>query len=248
MTTAPTPDATDPSTDPRPRVALVTGANKGLGLETARGLVAAGLTVYVGSRDRARGQRAADEVGAQLLVLDVTDDASVHSAAEQLTSRTGSLDVLVNNAAFLGPVDRPTEQVTVQDVRAVHDTNVLGVVRVTTAFLPLLRASAAPVVVNVSSGMGSMGMVTDPQTLESRWPALAYASSKAAVNMLTVQYAKALPWLAINAVDPGFTATDATGGQGKPVGEGARQILQMALLHGGRPSGTFSDAAGPLPW
>ncbi|NIZ91668.1 SDR family NAD(P)-dependent oxidoreductase [Kineosporiaceae bacterium B12] len=229
-------------------MALVTGANKGLGRETVRRLLAAGLDVYLASRDAERGRVAAGELGARALQLDITDDASVTAAAEQVRREVGHLDVLVNNAAVVGALDRTTEQVDAEDLRVVHETNVLGLVRVTHAFLPLLQTSPAGVVVNVSSGMGSLGRTSDPTAMESRWPSLAYASSKAAVNMLTVQYAKAFPTLRINAVDPGLTATDATGGMGKDITEGVQAAVAMALIGADGPTATFTDSDGPVPW
>lgn len=231
-----------------PRVALVTGGNKGLGRETVRRLLAAGLDVYLAARDPQRGRVAAEQLGARALQLDVTSDASVAAAADEVRREVGHLDVLVNNAAIVGALDTTTGQVTAHDVRAVHETNVLGLVRVTHAFLPLLQASTAGVVVNVSSGMGSLGRTSDPASIESRWPSLAYASSKSAVNMLTLQYAKAFPALRINAVDPGLTATDATGGMGKDIAEGVQAAVTMALIDSDGPTGTFRDADGPIPW
>ena len=186
---------------------LITGANKGLGREAARQLIAAGHTVYIGSRDDQRGKEAVDELGARLLLIDVTSDESVQAAAEQLRQEAGGLDVLVNNAGIAGGRQAPAD-VTAADMQAVYDTNVFGVVRITHAFLPLLQASDAPVIVNVSSGLGSLTVTTDPQRMESQLPTVAYSSSKAAVNMLTSQYAKAFPAIRINVVDPGYTATD----------------------------------------
>ena len=228
-----------------PRTALVTGANKGLGRETARRLIADGLTVYIGSRDDERGRQAADELGARLLVLDVTDDSSVRAAATRLHEELDHLDVLVNNAGIVGDAWTPPENQTADDVAAVYAVNVFGTIRVTHALLPLLQAAPAPVIVNVSSGTGSFHRTTDPGTFESTWPALAYASSKAALNMITVQYAKALPQLRINAVDPGFTATDATGGRGQNPTQGTDIIVEMTQVTPDRPTGTFADA---IPW
>ena len=227
---------------------LITGANKGLGRESARLLVDAGHTVYLGSRDATRGQQAADEIGAHLLVIDVTDDASVQAAVTRLRDEVGHLDVLVNNAGIIGDPTTPTDQVTAEDLAAVYATNVFGAVRVTQAFLPLLRDAATPVIVNVSSGTGSIHRTTDPSSFESTWPALAYASSKAALNMITVQYAKALPEVRVNAVEPGFTATDATGQRGQSVTDGAAIIIRMAQLGADSPTGAFLEAAGTVPW
>jgi NAD(P)-dependent dehydrogenase (short-subunit alcohol dehydrogenase family) len=223
---------------------LITGANKGLGYETARQLIAAGHTVYLGSRDAARGQRAADELGGKFVQLDVTDDASVAAAAEAV----GSLDVLVNNAAIGGP-RLAVGDVTAESLRALYDTNVFGVVRTMHAFLPLLSASAAPVVVNVSSGLGSMTRATDPAAMESAYPSLAYGSTKAALNMLTVQYAKAYPAMRINCVDPGYTATDLNGFNGtQTIPEGAAIIVRMAQVDADGPTLGYFDASGVVPW
>jgi NAD(P)-dependent dehydrogenase (short-subunit alcohol dehydrogenase family) len=227
---------------------LITGANKGLGRETARRLLEAGHTVYAGARDPERGARAAQELGARFVEIDVTDDACVQRAADLIAQEQGSLDVLVNNAGISGGF-RPPAQTTADDLVRVYDTNVFGVVRVLHAFLPLLERSPAGVVVNVSSGMGSLAVTTDPTRLESKLVGLAYPSSKAALNMLTSQYAKAFGKLRINAVDPGYTATDLNGNRGtQTVEQGAEVIVRMALLGPDGPTGTFTDAAGPVPW
>ena len=233
---------------PAPRVALVTGGNKGLGRETVRRLIGEGLLVYLAARDAERGRRAADELGARPLVLDVTSDQSVASAAATIEAEVGRLDILVNNAGTVGALNADSAEVDAREMQAVLGTNVIGIVRVTHAFLPLLNASTAPVIVNVSSGMGSLSRTTDPTAMEYAFPSVAYASSKAAVNMLTVQYAKAFPRLRVNAVDPGYTATDATGGNGKSVEEGARAAVRMALIAPDGPTGSFTSSEGPVPW
>jgi NAD(P)-dependent dehydrogenase (short-subunit alcohol dehydrogenase family) len=184
---------------------LITGANKGLGYETARQLIALGHTVYVTARDPELRQQAAAALGACWVQLDVTDDASVEAAVGVLREEVGHLDVLVNNAGISGGFIA-AEDTNVEDVRKVYDTNVFGVVRVTRAFLPLLQKSAAPVIVNVSSGMGSLTITTDPTRFEQTLKGRAHPSSKSALNMLTSQYAKSLPWSRVNAVDPGYTA------------------------------------------
>jgi NAD(P)-dependent dehydrogenase (short-subunit alcohol dehydrogenase family) len=227
---------------------LITGANKGLGFETARRLIAAGHTVYLGSRDAERGRVAARTLGATPLLLDITDDASVAAAAETVAA-AGGLDVLVNNAAIAGPYTAAVGDVTAEIMRPLYDTNVFGVVRMMHAFLPLLEKSPAPVVVNVSSGLGSMVLATDPDAIESSVPALAYGSSKSAVNMLTVRYAQAYPAMRINCVDPGYTATDLNAHQGtQTVEQGAEIIVRMALLDPAGPTGTYAAAGGVLPW
>jgi NAD(P)-dependent dehydrogenase (short-subunit alcohol dehydrogenase family) len=229
-------------------VTLVTGANKGLGRETARRLIDAGHTVYIGARNPVLGQQAAEALAAPFLMVDVTDEKSVAGAAARLDEKHGRLDVLVNNAGISGR-RRPPAETTAEDLMTVYDTNVLGVVRVTNAMIPLLERSECPVIVNVSSGMGSLGVTTDPSTFESTIVALAYPSSKAALNMITTQYAKAYPGFLINAVDPGYTATDLNGHNGvKTVEQGAEVIVKMALLGRNGPSGSFVDENGLLPW
>ncbi|MFD4622272.1 SDR family NAD(P)-dependent oxidoreductase [Streptomyces sp. NPDC058475] len=231
---------------------LITGANKGLGFETARRLVEAGHIVYVGSRDPGRGRRAAEQLGARLVVLDVTDDTSVAAAAKTVEA-DGGLDVLINNAGIEARGEGNTVvgagEVTADMMREVFETNVFGVVRVTHAFLPLLQRSAAPVVVNVSSGLASMARVTDPASPAYAYPGVAYPASKATVNMITAQYAKAFPDMRINAVEPGYTATDLNGRTGtQTVEEGAEIIVRMARIGQDGPTGGYFDAAGPLPW
>jgi NAD(P)-dependent dehydrogenase (short-subunit alcohol dehydrogenase family) len=229
-------------------ITLITGGNKGLGRETARRLIELGHTVYIGARDTKRGQTAADELGAQFLLLDVTDDASVEAAAAALTQKEGRLDVLINNAGISGQ-GLTIEGTSADDMRRIYETNVFGIVRMTRAFLPLLRASAAGVIVNVSSGLGSFGCVTNPDRLESRPLTLAYSSSKSAVTMLTLQYARGLPDLRINAVDPGPTSTDLNGHRGhQTVEEGADVIVRLATIGPDGPTGTFSDRSGMMPW
>ena len=226
---------------------LITGANKGLGHEAARRLLAAGHDVWVAARDADRGRAAAEELGARFVQLDVTDDASVAAAAEHVAAN-GGLDVLVNNAGIIGRLTAVPET-TAGDVADVFDTNVLGIVRVTRAFLPLLERSESPVVVNVSSGMGSFGVTTDPERLESSIVGLAYPASKSAVTMLTTQYAKAYPRMRINAVDPGYTATDFNGNSGtQTVEEGTDAIVRMAQVDASGPSGAFVDRDGEMPW
>ena len=231
---------------------LITGANKGLGRETARRLIAAGHTVYLGSRDAERGRLAAEALGARAVVIDVTDDASVAAAAKAIEAE-GGLDVLVNNAGIEGRTPDGgvigAADVTADVMRSVFDTNVFGVVRVTHAFLPLLLRSAAPVVVNVSSGLASMARVTAEGTPTHAYPGVAYPASKTAVNMITVQYAKAFPGMRINAVEPGYTKTDLNGNTGiQTVEVGAEIIVRMARVGPDGPTGGYFDAEGPLPW
>lgn len=231
---------------------LVTGANKGLGMETARRLVEAGHDVYVGARDPGRGRAAARRIGARFLPIDVTSDDSVRAAAELLVEEDNGLDVLVNNAGVRGTAV-PTGEVTATDMLAVYDTNVFGVVRVTGALLPLLQRSAAPVIVNVSSGLGSLGVTADPgahAAVVPVWvPVLPYNSAKAALNMVTARYAHAYPSMRINAVDPGFTATDLNDHAGdQTVEQGADIIARMAMIGADGPTGGYFGNTGVIPW
>lgn len=231
---------------------LITGANKGLGHETARRLLAEGHTVYAGSRDAGRGRAAAERLGARTVVIDVTDDASVQAAAKTIEA-DGGLDILINNAGIesrtegngiIGAAD-----LTADAMRETFETNVFGLVRVTHAFLPLLRRSAAPVIVNLSSGLASLTGLSTPGTPAYAYPGVAYPASKTAVNMITVQYAKAFPEMRINAVEPGFTKTDLNGNTGvQTVEEGAEIIVRMALLDGDGPTGGYFGAGGAFPW
>ncbi|MEU0936317.1 SDR family NAD(P)-dependent oxidoreductase [Embleya sp. NPDC005971] len=229
---------------------LITGANKGLGFETARRLVEAGHTIYVGCRDAHRGRTAAATLGARFVRLDVTDEDSVKAAAAFVRADADGLDVLVNNAGIVGAgkLGRVGE-VTAADMMTTYDTNVFGVVRVRHAFLPLLEASDAPVVVNVSSGLGSLAACADPDRVESQVTVLDYNSSKTALVMVTAQYAKALPAIRFNAVDPGYTATDLNGHRGtQSVEEGAEIVVRMAMIGADGPTGGFFDTNGPVVW
>ncbi|RDI49230.1 SDR family NAD(P)-dependent oxidoreductase [Nocardia mexicana] len=234
---------------------LITGANKGLGFETARRLVAAGHTVYVGSRDADNGRRAAEQLGARTVVIDVTDDASVEAAVRTIEAG-GGLDVLINNAGISGAEARADDRdsfgaaaLTVEMMRPLFETNVFGLVRVTRAFLPLLQRSTAPVVVNVSSGTASLTRATTPGAPAYDYPGVAYPASKVAVNLITVKYAKAFPSLRINAVEPGYTATDLNGFAGtQTVEQGAEIIVRMARITPDGPTGGYFDTTGPLPW
>ncbi|MFC9427397.1 SDR family NAD(P)-dependent oxidoreductase [Streptomyces sp. NPDC056987] len=227
---------------------LITGANKGLGRETARQLIARGHTVYIGARSAERGEAAAAELGGRFVRLDVTDDASVAAALRVIEEREGHLDVLVNNAGVANPA-LDVDALTGAGALAEFDTNAVGVIRVTQAALPLLRRSGNPVVVNVSSGLGSFWAVTSPERHESRSPFVVYAATKAAVSMLTVQYAKAVPEIKFNAVEPGYTSTDLTGNvAGQPVAEGAEVIVRLATIGEDGPTGTFQEKTGELPW
>jgi NAD(P)-dependent dehydrogenase (short-subunit alcohol dehydrogenase family) len=224
-------------------VTLVTGANKGIGLETVRRLVAARHHVYLGARDAQRGRAAADAVGAEFVELDVTSDDSVRRAADAVERAEGHLDVLVNNAGITGPV-RDVHDYDGDDIALVLMTNVVGYVRVIHAFLPLLDRSSAPRIVNVSSGLGSFALAHDENRIESRAPSPLYAAAK----MLTVRYAQLLPGIRINSADPGMTATDLSGGQGHSIEDGTDAIVAFALSGPDGPTGAYRDRDGDLPW
>lgn len=225
-------------------ITLITGANKGIGLETARQLVALGHTVYLGARDAARGHAAADAIGARFVQLDVTDDASVGAALGAIDAAEGRLDLLVNNAGVL-----PYGDVTAADAEQAFGVNAIGVVRVTEAALPLLRRGTRPQVVTVSSSAGSFWAVTNPERIESTLPLVLYSASKAAASMLTLQYAKAHPDVRFNAVEPGPTATDMTAafGIGRPVAESATVVVRRAVAIDDV-TGTLTDEDGVLAW
>ncbi|MFJ4834824.1 SDR family NAD(P)-dependent oxidoreductase [Streptomyces sp. NPDC088747] len=227
---------------------FITGANKGLGHETARRLVALGHTVILGARDPERGAAAAEALGARFVRIDVTDDASVAAAAADVAEHEGGIDVLINNAGVHGPHGDPGE-LTGTDALGVFDVNVFGVVRTTTAFLPLLRRSPDPVIINVSSGMGSLAITHDPARIESSVIAPLYTASKAALTMLTTQYAKSLKDIRVNAADPGYTATDLNAHTGpQTVTEGTDAIVHLATEGPDAASGRLIDREGPLPW
>lgn len=225
-------------------VALITGANKGIGLETAKQLLAQGYLVYIGSRDGERGAHAASTIGAKYVQLDVTDDDSVTKALSTIEEAEGRLDVLVNNAGILEDVmDGPT-------ALRMFDTNVVGIVRVTESALPLLQKSSHPSVVTVSSSAGSFWAVNNPERPEYQLPLALYSASKSAATMLTVQYAKSQPGIKFNAVEPGTAATDMTAafGIGRPAEESARTVVRLATLSTDGPTGTLQDENGELPW
>jgi NAD(P)-dependent dehydrogenase (short-subunit alcohol dehydrogenase family) len=244
-------------------VALVTGANKGIGLQIARELVAHGLTVLVGSRDLRHGETAAKSLGAnaRAIQLDVTNQASIAAAADRVRKEYGRLDVLVNNAGIShsGTPGRPLEEiaragrmsvVSLDEVRAIFETNVFGVIAVTQAMLPLLREAPAGRVVNVSSTSGSLTWNSDPANPHRNMFGT-YSASKTALNAITLAFAADLEStrIKVNAACPGFTATDLNNFQGtRSVREAAREPVRLALLGEDGPTGTFSDENGAVPW
>lgn len=238
-------------------ITLVTGATRGVGLELSRRLAEAGHTVYVGARNLDRGREVAESIGARTIAIDVTDDASVRAAVDHLRQEVGALDVLVNNAGISG-TQRPPVAVDVNDLETVLATNVVGATRVLVACTPLLEESATPVVVNVSSAVGSLALSAKPDAV---WSLVAYPMSKAALNMLTIQYARAFPRWRVNSVTPGLTLSEFTGrpigsvdleafhrGGGRTVEEAVAILVAMATIDPGGPTGTFVGNDGPLPW
>jgi NAD(P)-dependent dehydrogenase (short-subunit alcohol dehydrogenase family) len=241
------------------QIALITGANKGLGRETARRLAAAGMTVLAAARDAGRGQAAAAELAAEgadvrFLQLDVTDADSVKRAAAWIDETFGHLDVLVNNAGISVENRAPVTEVSAEQMRRTYETNVFGVVTVTNTLLPLLRRAEAARIVNVSSMLGSLTMAADPQGPFSAWPGaslLAYNSSKTALNALTVMWASALraDGIKVNSADPGWVATDLNHHSGNStVEQGAEVVVALATLATDGPTGTFQAASTIRPW
>ncbi|MBB3674377.1 SDR family oxidoreductase [Modestobacter versicolor] len=239
------------------RTALVTGANKGIGYEIAAGLGALGWRVGVGARDDDRRDAAVTRlresgVDAFGVPLDVTDDASVAAAAELIADREGRLDALVNNAGITGGGPQQPTTVDLDLIRRVVETNVIGVVRVTNAMLPLLRRAASPRIVNMSSSVGSLARQSGPGGETTTGPiAVAYSPSKTFLNAVTVQYARELAGtnVLINAACPGFVATDLNGFRGvRTPQQGAATAIRLATLPDGGPTGGFFEDDGVVPW
>ncbi|MEV8509979.1 SDR family NAD(P)-dependent oxidoreductase [Actinoplanes sp. NPDC051475] len=238
-------------------IALVTGANRGIGRAIAEQLAASGNTVLVSGRDLARCAEVAAEIGprAHPLALDVTDQSTVDAAADLIGQRFGHLDVLVNNAGISGQLGVLPSGAGLADVAAVFDTNVFGVIRVTNAMLPLLLRSSAGRIVNVSSSVGSLTRMSDQAHYLAGMPAMAsYPAAKSALNSLTIQYAKELRGtpILVNAADPGLCDTDFTRPLGLTVdrtaAQGAAIAVHLATLPADGPTGTLSGDDGPVPW
>jgi NAD(P)-dependent dehydrogenase (short-subunit alcohol dehydrogenase family) len=246
------------------RIALVTGANQGIGLQIARDLAAKGLTVLVGSRDFENGQKAAREIGANAhaVQLDVTAKASIAAAVERIGKEFGHLDILINNAGIskIGHATGTVEEFAkksrisvapLDDIRAIYETNVFGVIAVTQAMLPLLRKSKSARIVNVSSGVGSLTRTLGPGGEHLRQIFGMYSASKAALNAITVGLALdlAAEGIKVNGACPGYTKTALNNFQGtRTVEEGAREPVRLALLDDSGPTAGYSSDEGPLPW
>jgi NAD(P)-dependent dehydrogenase (short-subunit alcohol dehydrogenase family) len=241
---------------PDARIALITGANKGLGYEIARQLGERGAIVLLGARDETRGKAAAAALTAEGLAavplrLDVTAAAAVAAAAAEIDRRYGRLDILVNNAGIAGGFTGPPSAASPDQLREVYETNVFGVVAVTNAMLPLLRRSAAGRIVNMSSDVGSLALNSDPESQFRNYNLITYQSSKTALNAITVAYAKELrdTGIKVNAANPGFTATDMNNHRGhRSVRQGAVVAVRLATLGPDGPTGTSQDENGPVPW
>ena len=248
------------------RIVLITGANKGIGRETARQLGRLGMTVLAGARDEERGRRAVAQLrgeGADVrfVQLDVTEDRSVMQAAEWIDKEFGRLDVLINNAGMTVDEERPSKErlssdinpldTTAEHVRRTYEVNVFGVVRVTRAMLPLLRQAKSARIVNLSSPLASLTFRANPEHPIAKVGLLAYNSSKAAVSAITLQYANALrgAGILVNAANPGFVATDLNTHSGHgTVEQGASAVVRLATLADDGPSGAFLGEDGPVPW
>ncbi|QEM04072.1 SDR family NAD(P)-dependent oxidoreductase [Mucilaginibacter rubeus] len=251
------------SQDHNQLIALITGANQGVGNEIAKALAANGYIVYLGSRSLANGKKAAAEIGdnAKAVQLDVTQQESINAAVAKITSEYGRLDLLVNNAGIshAGTSPKNPEElmatgravnVSLDEVRAVWETNVFGVIAVTQKALPLLRKSAAARIVNVSSGLGSLTWISDPECWAREHFGIVYAASKTALNAVTLAFALELEkeGIKVNATSPGYTATALNNFQGTDSLEvGSREPVRVALETGG-PTGGFTGPEGKLPW
>ena len=238
------------------KIALVTGANKGIGFEVARQLAASGCTVLLGARNKALGEEAAatlkrEGCDVRYLSIDLDDPATIATAAKDIDADFGHLDILVNNAGIAGQGDGLPSSCSLDAIERAFRVNFLGTVAVTQAMLPLLRKASSASIVNVSSGLGSLTKSGDPAWTHVAAKYLGYAASKAALNMLTVQLAYDLHGTSIkvNSVAPGYTATDLNQHRGtQSIPEGAAEIIRLALLPDNGPTGTFSNAQGIVPW
>jgi NAD(P)-dependent dehydrogenase (short-subunit alcohol dehydrogenase family) len=239
------------------QTALITGANKGIGFETARQLAQQGFTVWLGARDQARGEAAAKDLSVdgdvRFVSLDVTDPDSVQAAAAHIGDTTGALDILINNAAVaFGAEEAPPSTIGLDTIQRTLEVNLYGALRVTQAFLPLVRQAPAGRIVNVSSTNGSITALVDPGSPLAQFPlSYAYSASKTILNALTGSLAVELrdTPIKINSVCPGFNKTDLNGNTGtQHPSEGAKVVVHAATLPGDGPSGSFFDANGPVGW
>lgn len=239
-----------------PRIALVTGANKGIGLEIARQLAHAGVFVILGARDPARAKAAVEDLAskglkAESVAIDLTDAASIAAAAVEIRTTYGRLDILVNNAGIVDPADGPPSISSVEAVRRIMETNFIGTLAVTQAMLPLLRQSPAGRIVNLSSSLGSLTLNGDPTSAYYAARLMGYNASKAALNMLTVLLAEELRGtsIVVNSVSPGYVKTDLNGHNGvMSVEDGAKLPVEYALLGADAVTGRFVEPGASTPW
>jgi NAD(P)-dependent dehydrogenase (short-subunit alcohol dehydrogenase family) len=236
-------------------IALISGANKGIGYEIARGLGAKKIRVLVGARDEARGQAAASKlkaegVDARFVKLDVTDHETIRNAAAWIEKQFGRLDILVNNAGVAEWGFKPSD-IDLAKVREVYETNFFGPVALIQGMLPLLRKSEHGRVVNVSSSLGSLTLSSDPSSPFADFLALGYNTSKSALNAMTVQFAKELKDtpIKVNAICPGYCATDINGNSGpRTAAQGAVAAIQYATIGADGPTGGYFNDQGRVPW
>lgn len=236
-------------------IALISGANKGIGYEIARGLGAKKIKVLVGARDEARGQASVDKlkaegVDARFIPLDVTDQGTIQRAAARIEKEFGRLDILINNAG-IGDFGAKPSGADLAKVREVYETNVFGPMAMTQAMLPLLRKSKHGRIVNVSSGLGSMALASQPDSPVSQFALLGYNTSKSALNSLTVQFANELKdtHIKVNAICPGYCATDLNGNSGpRSAAQGAIAAIEYATIGEDGPTGGYFNDEGRLPW
>ncbi|RYG38863.1 SDR family oxidoreductase [bacterium] len=238
------------------KVALITGANKGIGFEVARQLGKTGMVVLLGARDATRGAESAEKLrneglDVREIAIDLGDLETVEAAAAQIESEHGRLDILINNAGIIAQGDGGPSTASLEAVRRVFETNFFSTLAVTQAMLPLVRKSASGRIVNVSSGLGSLALNSDPASPYAEVKIIGYNGSKAALNMMTIQLAYELrdTPIKVNAADPGYTATDLNGNSGhQTVEEGAEEAVRLALLPDDGPTGSYSDRNGTVPW
>jgi NAD(P)-dependent dehydrogenase (short-subunit alcohol dehydrogenase family) len=239
------------------KTVLITGANKGLGFETARQLAQLEYFVYIGSRDKDKGHRAKEELhssglrNVDVVELDVTKSNSIKKARQTLETKIEQLDVLINNAGIRGEVPQLASKIPIEIMREVFETNFFGVIQVTQVFIPLLEKSELPIIVNVTSDLGSLTLRSDPNSTIYHFERACYGPSKTALNAYTVALAAELrdSKFKVNCVNPGYTATDFNNFKGtKPVAQGASVIVKYALLDESGPTGKYFSEEGETPW
>lgn len=241
----------------RQTLTLITGADKGIGFETAMALGKRGQHLLVGARNQARGEQAINKlhtagVSAELVILDVTQAGTIATVAKQIEASHGYLNVLINNAGIALDAHQPPSQLPVMTMRQDFDVNFFGLVSVTQAMIPLLKKGAPAKIINVSSNVGSLGLASDPDSRFFQVNSLGYQASKAAVNFATIDFAKELQpdHISVNSVNPGWTRTDFGGNRSgeQTVAEGAAQIVKLAADDSPDLNMTFTETAGKLPW